>query len=122
MSCLLVVRQHWIRETFGEDYSYLFCHFRGIHIKSYPSFPSMKPLPIPPHVDTYNNPLIRIIRLLIEKEDILDANNQKPNFTGKITRSSRLQEVRTKYGIKAAQLYADHKTSKTTLQHYAPPT
>lgn len=115
-------QQQWIKDTFGENYSYLFCHFRGIHIKSYPKFSNIKPLPIPPHVDASNNPLIRIIRLLIERENILDANGRKPNFTGKITRSSRLQEVRTKYGIKAAQLYADHETSKTTFQHYAPPT
>ena len=86
------------------------------------AFRRIKPLPIPPHVDASHNPLIRIIRLLIERENILDANGRKPNFTGKITRSSRLQEVRTKYGIKAAQLYADHETSKTTFQHYAPPT
>lgn len=115
-------QQQWIKDTFGENYSYLFCHFRGIHIKSYPSFLNIKPLPIPPHVDASNNPLIRIIRLLIERENIIDANGRKPNFTGKITRSSRLQEVRAKYGIKAAQLYADHETSKTTFQHYAPPT
>ena len=115
-------QQQWIKDTFGENYSYLFCHFRGIHIKSYPKFSNIKPLPIPPHVDASNNPLIRIIRLLIERENIIDANGRKPNFTGKITRSSRLQEVRTKYGIKAAQLYADHETSKTTFQHYAPPT
>ncbi len=115
-------QQQWIRNTLGEDYSYLFCHFRGIHIKSYPEFSNIKPLPIPPHVNADNNPLIRIIRLLIERENILDANGKKPTFTGKITRSTRLQEVRIKYGIKAAQLYADHKTSKTTFQHYAPPT
>ena len=63
-----------------------------------------------------------IFYLLIEKENILDANGQKPHFTGKITRSSRLQEVRTKHGMEAAQLYADHKKSATTFQHYAPPT
>ena len=63
-----------------------------------------------------------IARHYLVKENILDANGQKPHFTGKITRSSRLQEVRTKYGMEAAQLYADHKSSTTTFQHYAPPT
>ncbi|CCQ58923.1 Tn554, transposase B [Crocosphaera watsonii WH 0005] len=66
--------------------------------------------------------MVRIIRILIEEENILDANGQKPHFTGKILRSSRLQEVRVKYGIEAAQLYADHRHNKTTFQHYAPPT
>ena len=115
-------QQQWVRETLQEDYLYLFCHFRGVASVSYPKFSGMKPLPEPPHIDVNHNRMVRIIRLLIEKEDIRDANGQRPHFTGKITRSSRLQEVRTKYGIEAAQLYADHKNSRTTFQHYTPPT
>jgi transcription elongation factor Elf1/integrase len=115
-------QQQWIRQTFGEDYPYLFCHFRSIIQESYPTFSSIKPLPWPPSVSASHNPMVRIIRILINKENVLDANGQKPNFTGKITRSSRLQEVRTKYGMEAAQLYADHQKSSTTFQHYAPPT
>jgi hypothetical protein len=83
---------------------------------------SIKPFLKPPSVDPQVSPMVRIIRMLIEKENIVDANGLKPHFTGRITRSSRLQEVRTKYGMEAAQLYADHKSSKTTFQHYAPPT
>ena len=64
--------------------------------------------------------MVRIIRMLIERENIIDANGQKPHFTGQITRHSRLQEVRTKYGMEAAQLYADHKSSNTIFKHYAP--
>lgn len=115
-------QQQWIRKVFGVDYSYLFCHFRNIKQKFYPFFPNIKPLPKPPRVNVKENQMIRIIRILIEKENIRDANGQKPHFTGKITRHSRLQEVRTKYGIEAAQLYADHQSSTTTFQHYAPPT
>ncbi len=115
-------QQQWIRKFFGEDYSYLFCHFISIKVASYPTLPNIKPLPQYPKVEIQKNPRVRIIRMLIEKENILDANGQKPHFTGKITRSSRLQEVRTKYGMEAAQLYADHKSSTTTFQHYAPPT
>ena len=115
-------QQQWIRQTLGADYPYLFCHFRRIRTESYPVFPNMKPLPIPPKVFADENPMVRIIRMLIEQEDIRDANGQKPYFTGRITRSSRLQEVRTKHGIEAAQLYADHASSATTFQHYAPPT
>ena len=47
--------------------------------------------------------MVRIIRMLIDKENIVDANGQKPHFIGKITRPSRLQEIRTKYGMEAAQ-------------------
>lgn len=115
-------QQEWIKEVFGKNYSYLFCHFRRITPGSYPSFPNIKPLPQPPKTDVSVNPMVRIIRMLIEKENVLDANGQKPHFVGKITRSSRLQEVRAKYGMKAAQLYANHKSSNTTFQHYAPPT
>ncbi|EAZ89702.1 tyrosine-type recombinase/integrase [Crocosphaera chwakensis] len=115
-------QQQWIRKVFGEDYSYLFCHFRNIRPNFYPFFPNIKPLPRPPRVDADENTMVRIIRMLIEKENILDANGQKPHFTGRITRHSRLQEVRAKYGMEAAQLYADHKSSSTTFQHYAPPT
>ena len=119
---LIEEQQKWIQDVLGEDYSYLFCHFRAIKKVSYPSFKNMKPLPNPSSVRASNNPMVRIIRILIEEENILDANGQKPHFTGKITRPSRLQEVRAKYGIEAARLYADHKSSETTFQHYAPPT
>ncbi|MEA5622131.1 integrase [Nostoc sp. UHCC 0251] len=115
-------QQQWIRKTFDSDYPYLFCHFRSIKQSSYPSFPSLKPLPKPPQVTADENPMVRLIRLLIEREDIRDSNGIKPYFTGKITRASRLQEVRAKHGMEAAQLYADHLSSETTFQHYAPPT
>lgn len=115
-------QQQWIREILGSDYSYLFCHFRGAFVKSYPKFPGMKPLPVPITKNGADNQMLRIIRMLIEEEDVRDANGQKPHFTGKITRPSKLQEIRVKHGIKAAQLYADHARSETTLRHYAPPT
>ena len=115
-------QQQWIRTTFHTDYPYLFCHFRNISHKYYPAFPNLRPLSEPPRVRAFANPMVKIIRILIEKENVLDINGQKPHFTGKITRSSRLQEIRTRYGMEAAQLYADHKSSRTTLKHYAAPT
>ena len=115
-------QQQWIRKVLGEEYPYLFCHFRAFTQASYPTFSNIKPLPKPPGITVQNNPMVRIIRMLIDQEHILDANGQKPHFTGSITRHSRLQEVRTKYGMEAAQLYADHKSSNTTFLHYAPPT
>ena len=114
-------QQRWIKENLGESYSYLFCKLRSISARSYPDFPNIRIIPDPPVVDADKNPMVRIIRMLIEKENILDANGQKPHFTGKITRNSRLQEIRTKYGMEAAQLYADHKNKNITFQHYAPP-
>lgn len=119
---LIEEQQQWIRQTFGSNYSYLFCHFWNIRQSFYPSFPNIKPLPIPPKVGVKHNPMVRIVRLMIELENIRDANGIRPHFTGKITRSSRLQQVRVKYGIEAAQLYADHVSSATTFQYYAPPT
>lgn len=119
---LIERQQQWIRQTLGSDYPYLFCHFRAIRTASYPSFSNIKPLLMPPKVDAEKNPMVRIVRLLIERENICDANGLSPHFTGKITRSSRLQEVRAKHGIEAAQLYADHSNSQTTFQHYVPPT
>lgn len=115
-------QQQWIRETFGTDYSYLFCHFRSLNVNSYPKFSNIKPLPRPPKVRASSNPMARIIRLLIDHENILDANGQKPHFDGKITRPTRLQEIRIRHGIEAAQLYAGHQHSSTTFQHYTPPT
>ena len=119
---VIEIQQQWIRQLFGADYAYLFCHFYSIHSKSYPNFPTLKPLPKPPRIVAAINPMVRIIRMLIEKENVLDVNGQKPQFTGKIIRHSRLQEVRTKYGIEAAQLYANHKSSTITFRHYALPT
>lgn len=115
-------QQQWIRQTLGKDYPYLFCHFWRVILPSYPNFPAMKPLPAPPPIGTNSTQMVRIIRKLIEAEGILDANGQRPHFTGKITRPSRLQEVRVKHGIEAAQIYANHKNITTTFVHYAPPT
>jgi hypothetical protein len=118
---VIETQQQWVRQNLGEEYSYLFCHFRTIRKVSYPTFPSIKPLPQPPKTAGYS-PMVRIIRNLIEVEDIRDCNGRQPHFTDRITRSSRLQEVRSKHGIEAARLYADHAKANTTFQHYAPPT
>ncbi|EAZ88043.1 site-specific integrase [Crocosphaera chwakensis] len=115
-------QQKWIKQTIGEDYPYLFCHFRPIIRSTYPEFGAMKPLPEPPSSRSGANPMVKIICILIEKEKILDTNGLKPKFISKITRPSRTQEIRVKHGIKAAQLYADHLSIQTTFQHYAPPT
>jgi transcription elongation factor Elf1/integrase len=119
---IIEAQQAWIRQTLGPDYKYLFCHFRSFKKGSYPKFSSIKPLPEPPKPDADENPMVRAIRYLIEAENIRDSNGQQPHFTGRITRPSRLQEIRVKHGIEAAQLYADHVSSTTTFQHYAPPT
>jgi transcription elongation factor Elf1/integrase len=119
---IIEAQQAWIRQTLGPDYNYLFCHFRVFKKGSYPKFSRIKPLPEPPKTNADVNPMVRAIRYLIEAEDIRDSNGQQPHFTGRITRSSRLQEIRVKHGIEAAQLYADHVSSTTTFQHYAPPT
>lgn len=115
-------QQQWTRQTLGEEYPYLFCHFRGLRSISYPTFGGMRPLPEPPEFGAKHNKMIRIIRLLIENEEIHCSNGQQPHFVGKIIRPSRLQEVRVKHSLEAAQLYADHKHITTTYQHYAPPT
>ena len=119
---ILEAQQQWVRQTLGADYAYLFCHFRSFRAASYPSFSSIQPVPKPPMSDADENPMVRVIRYLIKAENIRDSNGQTPHFTGRITRSSRLQEVRVKHGMEAAQLYADHTSLNTTFQHYAPPT
>ena len=119
---IIEAQQAWIRQTLGPDYNYLFCHFRSFRKDSYPKFSKIKPLPEPPMPDADDNPMVRAIRYLMEAEDIRDSNGQRPHFTGRITRPSRLQEIRVKHGIEAAQLYADHASSRTTFLHYAPPT
>ena len=113
-------QQKWIRESLGITYSYLFCNFLIINKNYYPSFPSMRTVVSPPNSASSRNPMVRIIKMLIENENILDANGQKPHFTSKITRFSRLQEVRSKHGLEAAQLYGDHISKNTTLRHYTP--
>jgi len=114
-------QQAWIRQTLGPSYKYLFYHFRSFRKASYPKFGKIKPLPEPPKLHPDVNPMVRAIPYLIEAEDIRDSNGQRPHFTGRITRASRLQEIRVKHGVEAARLYADHVSSKTTFQHYAPP-
>ena len=115
-------QQQWICEVLGQDYPYLFCHFRGLQKRQYPSFSIIRPLREPSRINTNENIVVRVVQLMIEQEDIRDLNGQRPRFTGKITRASRLQEIRVKHGLEAAQLYADHTDSSVTLQHYAPAT
>lgn len=118
---LIEEQQQWIRETFGPNYSYLFCHFRGVCTNYYPEFLAMKPLLEPPLCDSRKNQMVRILNMLIKKEDIKDSNGVCPYFVGKITRHSRLQEVREQFGIQAASAYAGHKSPTTTFKYYAPP-
>ncbi|MEH2390934.1 MAG: hypothetical protein V7K21_04420 [Nostoc sp.] len=113
-------QQQWIKQEIGSEYPYLFCNFTNVRPESYLTFTNMRPLPQPPHLNIGENKMVRIIRFLIEKEDIRDANGQKPHFTGKITRHNRLQEIRVKHGIEAAKLYADHVKNNTTFQKYTP--
>lgn len=115
-------QQKWIKEKLGEEYEYLFCHFRNARKNTYPNFPTLQPIPIHPTALSTRNAMVKIIRIMIDVEDIRDSNGKKAKFTGKITRPSKLQEIRTKHGIEVASKYADHKSVLTTLQHYAPPT
>ena len=119
---VIEAQQQWIQQILAKDYPYLFCHFRSLIRSQYPTFTALQPLSKPPASSAHTNTMVKAIRLLIENEDIRDSNGQRPHFTGKITRPSKLQEVRTKHGLEAAQLYADHKNRTTTYQYYTPPT
>ncbi|NEQ50012.1 MAG: site-specific integrase [Leptolyngbya sp. SIO3F4] len=120
---LIEAQQIWIRQKLGNEYDYLFCHFRYVGPLGYQNgFSSMQALAKPPTPAAHSNPMVKVIRLLIENEDIRDSNGKQPNFTGRITRPSKLQEIRAKHGLEAAQLYADHSKPQVTFKHYAPPT
>ncbi|QMS91345.1 tyrosine-type recombinase/integrase [Nostoc edaphicum CCNP1411] len=116
---LIKKQKTYINELFGDDYPYLFCHYQQLGITGYPNYPQMKAIKRPPMVAAFDNPMVKVIRFLIEKCKILDSNGKLANFTGAILRPSQAtQLINTGYSLNFVRSWLKHRSERTTRRHY----
>ncbi|MBD2436590.1 site-specific integrase [Nostoc sp. FACHB-110] len=116
---LIQQQQTYINELFGEDYSYLFCHYQQLGKTSYPSYPFMKPIKRPPIVTSGNNPMVKTINCLIQKCNIQDSNGKLVKFTGAILRPSRATHlINNGFSLDFVRIWLKHRDERTTRRYY----
>ncbi|MEH2153259.1 tyrosine-type recombinase/integrase [Nostoc sp.] len=116
---LIQKQQTYINGVFGEDYSYLFCHYQQLKKIHYPSYPFMKPIKRPPIVISSSNPMVKTINDLIEKCNIQDSNGKLVKFTGAILRPSRATHlINNGFSLDFVRIWLKHRNERTTRRHY----
>jgi integrase/transposase-like protein len=106
-------------ELLGNDYPYLFCHYQELGITGYPNYPKMKAIKRPPMVSSCVNPMVKVIRCLIQKCNILDSNGKLANFTGAILRASQAtQLINSGYSLNFVRSWLKHRRESTTKRYY----
>ncbi|MEH1811546.1 MAG: tyrosine-type recombinase/integrase [Nostoc sp.] len=116
---LIKKQETYINELFGDDYPYLFCHYQELGITGYPNYPRMKAIKRPPIVTSFSNPMVKVVKSLIEKCNILDSNGKLVNFTGAILRPSRAtQLINTGYSLNFVRSWLKHRSERTTRRYY----
>lgn len=116
---LIQQQQTYINELHGEDYPYLFCHYQGISKRGYPNYPTLKDVQRPPMAEAGNNPMVKVIRLLIEQCEIKDSNGELAKFTGAILRPSRATYfIRNGFSLEFVRIWLKHRSAMTTKRHY----
>jgi integrase/transposase-like protein len=109
-----------ITEIHGEDYPFLFCHYRNIWKNEFPNYQKMYPVKQIPFVQSLSNVMVKTIRHLIEAYDIRDSNGQLAKFTGAILRPSRASElIQNGYSLEFVRIWLGHRKASTTKRHYA---
>ena len=80
----------YIQQLWGDDWDYLFCHYRGLSDNN-PAQPNLQPVKkvIPKSPNIFS----RIIRCLITAEEIRDDNGKLAKFTQRLVRSTRLTQL-----------------------------
>ncbi|MEH2436190.1 MAG: tyrosine-type recombinase/integrase, partial [Nostoc sp.] len=117
---LIKKQKTYINELFGDDYPYLFCHYQELGITGYPNYPHMKAIKRPPIPTASSNPMVKAIKSLIEKCNILDSNGKLVNFTGAILRPSQATHlINTGYSLNFVRRWLKHRRESTTRRHYA---
>lgn len=116
---LIQQQQIYINELQGEDYPYLFCHYQGIGKMGYPNYPRLMAIKRPPLVQSSSNPMVKVIRHLIEQCEIKDSNGTLARFTGAILRPSRATHlIRNGYSLEFVRIWLKHRSATTTKRYY----
>ncbi len=106
----------YIQQLWGDDWDYLFCHYRGLSDNN-PAQPNLQPVKkvIPKSPNIFS----RIIRCLITAEEIRDDNGKLAKFTQRLVRSTRLTQLyNLGHDITVVQHWAGHKKYSTTARYY----
>jgi len=116
---LIQQQQHYIKELHGEDYPYLFCHYQEVGPARYPNYPSLKAIKRPPITTAAANPMVKMIRHLIEHCEIKDSNGKLAHFTGAILRPSRATHlIQNGFSLDFVRIWLKHRYASTTKRHY----
>ena len=117
---LIQRQQIYINGLQGEDYPYLFCHYQGIGKMGFPDYPRLMAVKRPPLVHAGNNPMVKVIRRLIEQCEIKDSNGTLAKFTGAILRPSRATHlIRNGHSLEFVRIWLKHRSATTTKRYYA---
>jgi integrase/transposase-like protein len=116
---LIQQQQFYIKELHGEDYLYLFCHYQGAGKTGYPNYPRLKAIKRPPIPQAGLNPMVKMIRHLIEHCEIKNSNGRLANFTGAILRPSRATHlIHNGFSLDFVRIWLKHRHASTTKRHY----
>ena len=107
----------YIRDLWGKEWDYLFCHYHGLSKKSLTNLnlePVKQVLP-----NRSNNPLLACVRTLIKDLNIHDENGLPAKFKIKIIRTSRLTQLFEQgHDLAVVSAWAGHKHFATTSTYY----
>ena len=109
-------QQAYIQELWGDEWDYMFCHYRGLSNQD-PAQAKLEPLkrvlPESPSI------LSRVIRCLIKAEDIRDENGELAKFSHRLVRATRLSQLyNLGHDLTVVQRWAGHKRAVTTARYY----
>jgi hypothetical protein len=106
----------YIKQVWGADWDYLFCHYHGLSIKD-SSQPKLQPVK---KVIPKNHCLLtKVIRCLIKSEDIRDENGKLAKFSTCLVRPTRLTQLFEQgHELAVVSAWAGHKQLATTALHY----
>lgn len=106
----------YIEQLWGNDWSYLFCHYQGISDKNV-NHPRLKP--VKKVIALNHNPLQRAICCLIKAENIRDDNGELATFNSSLVRPTRLTQLFEQgHDLAVVSTWAGHKQLATTSLHY----
>lgn len=111
-------QQEYIKNLWGDEWDYLFCHYRGFSREETSQYNQLEPVKkVLPSGET--NPLLIGIRALIKSLNVRDENNRLAQFQVGILRHTRLTELFEQgHDLAVVSAWAGHKHLATTSTYY----
>lgn len=106
----------YIQNLWGDDWDYLFCHYRGLS-KTDLKHPELEP--VKKVIPSPQNPFVLSIRCLIQALDIRNENGQLAEFSPKLLRATRLTQLFEQgHDLAVVSAWVGHKDIATTSTYY----